>query len=305
MTPNSGRTGVAVARGATLWRYPVRSPGPAMLAACSTTLFVVAALTVSGCGRPAPAAPPSAARPTTAPPVQTPAPNGATPQAVAHPSAPDPRVGAIFLGGSPTPTCSGAVLHSAAGDLVLTAAHCLAGGVHTTFVPGFSGDAGPHDTWSVEAVYLDPRWTSIQDPRADYAIARVAREKSGSIESQVGEGLLLAPLSTEGSVVDVTGYGLGEDVPIHCQASTATVPDGFLSLPCEGLVAGTSGAPWISDPSTVMGLTGGLHGGGCEDDVSYSPPFDEQLTRLLARAEQGGPPDAAPAAVEDDCPVPP
>jgi hypothetical protein len=41
--------------------------------------------------------------------------------------------------------------------------------------------------------------------------------------------------------------------------------------------------------------------GGCDDNVSYSPPFDDQITRLLRRAEAGGPGDAAPTAFEDDC----
>ena len=215
-------------------------------------------------------------------------------------------MGAIFLGGSRAPTCSGSVLHSAAGDLILTAAHCLLDGVDATFAPGFTGDAGLGDAWSLEAIYLDARWVNTQDPRADYAIARVERATTESIESQVGGGLLLSPQSTGGGVVAVTGYRLGADGdPIHCQAGTGTVPGGFLSLPCDGLVAGTSGAPWISGSSTVVGLTGGFQSGGCTDDVSYSPPFDEQIMHLLARAEAGGPPDTAPTAFAADCPETP
>ncbi|MGH3596972.1 MAG: serine protease, partial [Mycobacterium sp.] len=63
---------------------------------------------------------------------------------------------------------------------------------------------------------------------------------------------------------------------------------------------GTSGAPWISG-STVVGVIGGLHGGGCAENLSYSAPFDEHITELLARAEAGGPGDAPPAALDDDC----
>ena len=40
---------------------------------------------------------------------------------------PDRRVGAIFLDGADEHVCTGSVLHSAGGNLVLTAAHCLAG----------------------------------------------------------------------------------------------------------------------------------------------------------------------------------
>src|SRR6201992_4373475 len=57
--------------------------------------------------------------------------------------APDPRVGAVFLSGNDLHACTGSVLHSAAGNLVLTAAHCLAGAGQVTFIPGFAGSAAP------------------------------------------------------------------------------------------------------------------------------------------------------------------
>jgi hypothetical protein len=52
-------------------------------------------------------------------------------------------VGAIFFGGSDLHGCTAAVLHSAGGDLVLTAAHCLGPGVAATFVPGFAHTVAP------------------------------------------------------------------------------------------------------------------------------------------------------------------
>ena len=75
---------------------------------------------------------------------------------------------------------------------------------------------------------------------------------------------------------------------------------GFPSLACEGLVDGTSGAPWVSG-ATVTGLIGGLEGGGCAENVSYSAPFDEHTAQLLARAEAGGPGDTAPTDYDDRC----
>jgi hypothetical protein len=88
--------------------------------------------------------------------------------------------------------------------------------------------------------------------------------------------------------------------PISCRAATAVSDGGFPELPCAGLVAGVSGAPWITG-SVVTGLVGGLDGGGCQEDVSYSPPFDGQTAALLARAQAGGPGDAAPGDVDDGC----
>jgi hypothetical protein len=269
------------------------------------TLVGVTALAATACGRPAAARTPSMPAATTTAGRPATATSAAVIPAVAEPAVPDPRVGAIFVGDSPTPTCSGSVLHSAAGDLILTAAHCLAEGVDTSFVPGYAGAPQPDSTWAIDAVYIDPRWLDTQDPLTDYAIARVTRDADESIESRVGGGLMLAAPPTAPRIVTVIGYRIGSaDVPIHCQAGTAPVAGGYLSLPCAGLVAGTSGAPWMTGTSMVTGLTGGLDGGGCEDDVSYSPPFDEGITRLLTRAEQGGTADAAPTAT-GGCPAPP
>ncbi|MCV7232314.1 trypsin-like serine peptidase [Mycobacterium branderi] len=219
----------------------------------------------------------------------------------AGPVPPDPRVGAIFLGGGDLHTCTGSVLHSAGGDLVLTAAHCLAAGLPTNFVPGFSGSAPPAEVWTVDTVYLDPRWLATQDPRADYAIARVSRPDGAAVEARAGSALSLGSAPGPGTRVSVVGYPVGAGgAPIGCRAETALTQGTYPTLPCAGLVDGTSGAPWISG-STVTGVIGGLDGGGCEENVSYSAPFDEQTTALLDRAEAGGPGDVAPQAFNDPC----
>jgi hypothetical protein len=220
---------------------------------------------------------------------------------IAGPAAPDPRVGAIFFGGSDLHGCTAAVLHSTGGDLVLTAAHCLGPGVEASFVPGFAGKAPPTDIWTVDVLYMDPRWVAGKDPRADYAIARVSRSSGGSVEAQVGSALSLAGAPAPGSRVSVIAYPAGVgSTPVSCQAKTRVTDNGYPELPCAGLADGTSGAPWISG-STVIGVIGGLHGGGCAGNLSYSPPFDEHINGLLTRAEAGGPGDAPPAAFTDEC----
>ncbi len=214
---------------------------------------------------------------------------------------PDRRIGAIFIDGGPLHVCTGSVVHSAGGNLVMTAAHCLAGASQVAFVPGFAGDGAPTDLWTADAVYLDPRWTASKDPHADYAIARVSSEAGGSVESHAGLALTLGTAPPPGSRVTVLGYpaGVGGS-PIGCRASTSVNESGFPALACEGLVDGTSGAPWVSG-TTITGLIGGLEGGGCAENVSYSAPFDEHVVQLLARAEAGGPGDTVPNDVEDTC----
>jgi len=222
--------------------------------------------------------------------------------ATAQPVPPDPRVGAVFLGGGDLHTCTGAVLDSAGSDLILTAAHCVADGIDATFVPGFNNDAPPENFWHVDAVYLDPRWMQNQDPLADFAIARVSRDTGGTVESQAGGGLTPGTAPKPGHVVTVTGYAMGSGGgPIGCRVAIGQPNQGFPALPCAELVDGVSGAPWING-STITGLIGGLDGGGCEDEsVSYSPPFDDAVKQLLTRAEAGGPADDAPTVFDDDC----
>lgn len=212
---------------------------------------------------------------------------------------PDARVGAVFRNGSSKHVCTGSVLHSTRGDLILTAAHCLIGAGATAFVPGFVDDARPADIWQVDAVYLDARWIASRDPRADYAIARVSGHEA--LERRAGAALLLGAAPAPGTRVTVTGYAAGVGGrPIGCQGITSVTTSGFPSLPCEGLVGGTSGSPWVTG-STVVGVIGGLDGGGCTENLSYSAPFDESTARLLARAEAGGPGDAAPTSYDDNC----
>ena len=220
---------------------------------------------------------------------------------VASPVDPDMRVGAIFVDGGALHVCTGSVVHSWTGTLMITAAHCLAGASQITFAPGLSGDSAPADVWKAEAVYLDPRWTASKDPHADYAIARVSNPAGGSLESRVGLSLTLGTAPPPGSHVTVMGYPAGVGgTPIGCQTSTSVNSSGFPSLACEGLVGGTSGAPWVSG-TTLTGLIGGFERGGCAENVSYSAPFDDQTAQLLARAEAGGPGDPVPNDLDDVC----
>lgn len=214
--------------------------------------------------------------------------------AIAGPVRPDPRIGALFPGDGSVHTCSASVLDTPGGDLILTAAHCLAGEPDATFVPGLAED-GAQDGIRVQTVYLDPRWVSGQDPRADFAVLRLDDDVLAG-----GRGVTVGAAPPPGTAVTVQGYAGGDGgTPIGCRASTALVV-GFPELPCAGLVAGMSGAPWIVG-STVVGIVGGLDGGGCDDDLSYSPPFDAAITRLLTRAEAGGEGDVAPVADDDGC----
>src|SRR6202034_1173726 len=151
----------------------------------------------------------------------------------------EPRVGERFLYCRDLHACTGSVLHSVAGNLLLTAAHCLSAGGPARFVPGFASNAAPDDMWSVDAMYLDPRWLANNDSLDDYAIARVSRPAGGSVEALVGSALTLGTAAARDTQVTVVASPAGVGgLPIGCNANTGLSDDGYPELQCAGLVDG-------------------------------------------------------------------
>src|SRR5712691_350845 len=76
-----------------------------------------------------------------------------------------PAVGALFpLGGKHF--CTASIVHSPAGDLAVTAAHCVSShGAAMVFIPGFHDGQAPYGTWQVTRVYTDPAWAGVAGPR--------------------------------------------------------------------------------------------------------------------------------------------
>lgn len=201
-------------------------------------------------------------------------------------------------------TCTASVIVSADHDLILTAAHCLSGDVTGwVLAPGYRSGATPYGAWEVTAAYLPQQWTASQDPQHDYAILRVAHQERGGssvgVEDVTGSQLLLAA-PTDGLNVTAVAYNAGtDDLPISCTA-VLTTTDGFPTFGCDGYVGGSSGSPWLAG-DVVVGLIGGLHQGGCDDDTSYSPAFTTDIYLLWLRAAAGGGGDTAPVPGSDGC----
>ena len=70
-----------------------------------------------------------------------------------------PAVGALFTtsaGQLGSHFCTASVVGSPHGDLVVTAAHCVSGGVAgVAFVPGYRSGAAPYGIWTVTKIYAD------------------------------------------------------------------------------------------------------------------------------------------------------
>ncbi len=129
-------------------------------------------------------------------------------------------VGGLFTetdGKLGTHFCTASVVHSAAGDLALTAAHCVYGRSGTmAFVPGYALGQTPYGVWQVTKVYTDSAWDSAQDPDHDVAFLKLADAPDGvPIENVTGAETLGTGLPA-GELVQVIGYPDDADQPVWC-----------------------------------------------------------------------------------------
>jgi V8-like Glu-specific endopeptidase len=209
-----------------------------------------------------------------------------------------PQVGTLFnvSGGTLTSHhCTGSVVDSPAGDIVVTAAHCVYGGsgaeTDQAFVPEYDNGAMPFGVWDVSAVYVAPQWAADRDP--DYDVAFIVVHQSGSetpIQDVVGADKLAIDQPYT-ALTDVIGYPSDTDQPISCTNYTTEFTSTQLRWDCGGYPDGTSGSPFLTGVDaqtgygTVDGVIGGYETGGDTPQVSYSVHFGDAVGRLLAQAE--------------------
>jgi len=207
-------------------------------------------------------------------------------------------VGALFAvsaGEQGMHFCTASVVHSAHGDLAVTAAHCLTENPgQIVFVPGYANGKEPYGAWPVTAAYTDQAWQSSQDPDDDVAFLRLADTSSGvPIENITGAERFGAG-SPEHALVRVIGYPDDADQPVSCTNWTKIFSPTQLEFDCDGYADGTSGGPFLADASaasgqgTVIGVIGGYEQGGNTPEVSYAAAFGSGVTALYHSAEAGG-----------------
>jgi V8-like Glu-specific endopeptidase len=228
----------------------------------------------------------------------------------AHRFSGTPTVGALFPPGGTGHTCTASVVASTPGDLLITAAHCIAGtGAGYRFAPAYHDGVEPFGSWTVVRAYGAPQWITRQDPADDFAILVVAPRPIHGHREEIQEltgAARLGSAPTPGERVTVPAYAFGvDDDPITCTAPVYR--DGaFVAFNCTPYPGGTSGAPWLlrgARGSTVVGVIGGLHQGGCSLATSYSALFASNIRATLARAASGGTPSTFPPAGGDGCPA--
>jgi len=217
----------------------------------------------------------------------------------ATPAGGTPAVGALVTIDGPgrlgTHFCSASVVDSPAGNLVITAAHCLAG--HTpeglAFVPGYDGGRAPYGVWAVTRALTDDRWTSSSEPDDDVAFLQVGRPGTSDRVQDITGGERLGTGEPPGQLVTVIGYPDDLDTPVSCRNYAPDFTATQLVFRCGGYPDGTSGGPLLADVNpatglgTVVGVIGGYQQGGYTDAVSYSAQFGPEIAALYRDATAG------------------
>ena len=196
--------------------------------------------------------------------------------------------------------CTASVVHSRAGNLAVTAAHCVSGkSSPIAFVPGYHDGQAPYGTWLVTRVFTDAGWSGSANPDDDVAFLQLAPAADGaSIESVTGAERL-ATGRPDRSAVEVIGYPSGTSEPVWCDNWTREFSPTQLEFDCGGYPDGTSGGPFLANVSpasgegTVIGVIGGYQQGGDTDAVSYSIVFGANVAALYQEAEASGQPGTA------------
>ena len=218
-----------------------------------------------------------------------------------------PAVGALFTGAAAASAsdgrhfCTASVVHSPAGDLAVTAAHCASSNSSPmVFVPGFNDGQAPYGTWQVTRVYTDPAWQASQDPDDDVAFLRLSLAADGvPVENVTGSENLAASGNPDTDadtpkLVQVIGYPQDTDQPVWCVNWAHPLSATQREFDCGGYRDGTSGAPFLADvdpqsgQGTVIGVIGGYQQGGDTDTVSYAAVFGPNVASLYEVAVGGG-----------------
>ncbi len=200
-------------------------------------------------------------------------------------------IGALFTttasGTLATHFCSASVVDSPSGNLILTAAHCMAesqpGSV--VFVPGYADGKAPFGVWTVTKIIEDQHWQSSSDPDDDFAFLVVSRAGSNATVQELVGAEALGIGEPANQRVTVTGYPSALSTAITCANTAVAFSATQLQFDCAGFADGTSGGPFLtgvvgSGQGVVVGVIGGYEQGGATSSVSYAARFGPSMASL-------------------------
>ena len=214
----------------------------------------------------------------------------------AQPFGGTPAVGVLFAsdhGSVQDHYCTASVVHSPAGNLVVTAAHCVfSDGAKSdiAFAPGYHDGQTPYGVWTATKVIVSDAWQSSGNVDQDVAFLVMAPSSSGaSIESVAGANQIAFGTGF-GQAVTVPAYPQGNDTPVTCEDTTSEFSSTQTEWDCGGYPDGTSGAPFLTsvdgsgEKGTVVGVIGGYQQGGLTPEISYSSYFGPAVQSLYQNA---------------------
>jgi V8-like Glu-specific endopeptidase len=212
-----------------------------------------------------------------------------------------PTVGALFFVNNGTHFCTASVISSRAGDLILTAAHCVEFSGHffanVEFVPGYHQvGKKPYGMWAVKTIFVAHGWVHGQNPHLDFAFAAVTPPPGTTKTIQQVTGALQLGINRPWKrAIEPIGYNTINTRPVECATHSfeaTTMQGNFLEFYCHDYQDGTSGSPWIvrydsrNGTGTVIGTLGGFELGGDFEWASYSAYFGQPTYQLWLQAER-------------------
>lgn len=234
----------------------------------------------------------------------------------------------VVLGEYRTPSgnepyrCSGSVISSPAGDVVLTAGHCVldpeTGTVasYLVFIPGYREGAEPYGEWAATEYATTEQWemtagSSEPDEAGDVAMLKLAGNGAGaSPQSTVGA---LGIAFNQPRAQTYTQYGYPAEKPYDGEllySHTAAYAGGDSSFApatmkiASDFTAGSSGGPWtVSSGGTPVALSVTDYGYESHPGYLYGPYFGSLVERVYELITTGSSEPAAPAAAGSQ-PVP-
>ena len=203
-----------------------------------------------------------------------------------------PTTGALFYTtGGKDHFCTASVVDSPAGDLVLTAAHCVYWKGFATdieYVPGYHDGKQPYGAWPVAKITVASGWKSSHNPDLDFAFLAIAPVGGQPIQARTG-GLTIGFTRWYSEKIEVIGHNDTDAKPIRCATKSFRFRTGQMEFYCHGFWTGTSGGPWIigynakNGTGTVFGVIGGYELGGDYEWASYSSYFGSAARSLYSR----------------------
>jgi len=217
--------------------------------------------------------------------------DAATPQT--REVSPRPEIG-VLSGSDPADHhCTAGIVNSPKGNIIVTAAHCVAGKNTVFFSPGYHDKQAPYGTWqsAPNSIYIDPGWNSDHDIDGagspyDYAFIVLQPRDGKSVAEVAGSSLNLKIDAALPADLSVYGYPSSKDRPYVCDSTVAKDGEHWETLQCLGIPGGFSGGPWVlRGTKDLIGVIGGKGQNlPPTDPRNYSVRFDGHVKALYDKA---------------------